>query len=253
MKYFKQYDTDSGFTQTEGDYYIKSVTPGVGIVDDTHETKYNKDYENIILFYDVENESGTTKIYENSSLIGTNLVDVIVDHKKVEKSSLTKTYSFGTAGKHSIIWRFKDSSVIPRGAFCGCTDATHVIFSSKFESFDGGYTFLGCNKMGRKNPIIIPESVKSAGASTFLINSADHIYRTFILLPKTPPTNGSNAFSIKRPGQGPYTGQDTTIYVPWSEDGSILQAYKDAFNTFSYAGNYYKIYELTPDGKIPTN
>jgi hypothetical protein len=254
MKYLKIYDTEADFMELEGNEYITSLQTCVGLVDEDREVKFNKDYENIITFYDVTNESGTSRIYNESDLTGANLMEVIIDRVKVPKSQVTKNYTFGNPGNHSIIWRFKNSASIPRAAFSGCTDIYHIVFSSKFESFSGGYTFTSCPKMATKTPVIIPEKVKNMGTSTFLINSSNHIYRTFILLPKTPPKEGANSFAIKRPGQGPYTGQDTTLYVPWSEDGSILQAYEDTYNsTFSYAGNKFKIYELTRDGKIPDN
>lgn len=63
---------------------------------------------------------------------------------------------------------------------------------------------------------------------------------TFVIKATTPPTIGTNVFNG--------TSSALKIYVPYSSDHSILNAYKAATNWSTYAS---KMYELTADGNIP--
>ena len=64
---------------------------------------------------------------------------------------------------------------------------------------------------------------------------------TFIVRATTPPSLGGNTFAS--------TNSTFKIYVPYSADHSILNAYKAATNWSSRSS---QIYELTSDGNIPT-
>ena len=83
--------------------------------------------------------------------------------------------------------------------------------------------------------IIIPESVTSIGQYAF-INNAN--LATAILLPTNPPTLDGGNFS-----------NPSKIFVPYSADHSILNAY---LGTSGWSNLSNKIYELNPDGTIPT-
>ena len=65
--------------------------------------------------------------------------------------------------------------------------------------------------------------------------------KTIIFHSETPPTAGATPFGNCTSLEG--------IYVPYSADHSILDAYKTATNWSTYAA---KIFELDGNGNIPT-
>ena len=105
---------------------------------------------------------------------------------------------------------------------------------------DSGGTNGGCfGRCTRLTEVTIPATVTSIGQYAFGGCSA---LATVICLPTTPPTLvNSNAFTSNKSGR--------KIYVPYSADHSILDAYKAASNWSSYASY---IYELDENGNIPT-
>lgn len=84
--------------------------------------------------------------------------------------------------------------------------------------------------------VTIPASVTDIGGTAFYQNGNQ--FTTAVLLPTIPPTIGGSAF-----GANNYL----KIYVPYSSDHSILDAYKASWTALTS-----KIYELNPDGTIPT-
>ena len=220
MKYEKTYETNSGFTESEGDYYIKSVTPGVGLVVETMESKYNKDYESLILFYNVTAQTGECKIYEN--LNTTDFVEAFVDHKKVDAATImaSNTYTFSKGpGIHTIMYRYKNFTNLPGDAFSR-TPVMNVIFSDSVETISN-MAFRLCDYIAQNSPVVIPRHVKSIGTSAFMLNNGQTNYRTFVCLPETPPATGDRVFSYYA---GAWFKSATTIYVPYG----CLQRYKDA-------------------------
>ena len=85
----------------------------------------------------------------------------------------------------------------------------------------------------------IPSTVTRIGNSAFERCSK---LETVVVLAVSPPTF-SNAYVFN------LCPALTTIYVPYSSDHSILDAYKAATNWSAYAS---KIYELNEDGTVPT-
>ena len=83
--------------------------------------------------------------------------------------------------------------------------------------------------------IVIPSSVTTIRQYVFINNNA---LDTAVVLPTTPPTNDGGNFS-----------NPSKVYVPYSADHSILAAYQSANNWSAIAS---KLYELNPDGTIPT-
>ena len=73
-----------------------------------------------------------------------------------------------------------------------------------------------------EEPVIVPSTVTSIGTNAFTGYGHNELY----LLPKNPPTLATT--SIPKNG-------DMTIYVPYSADHSILNAYKTATNWSTYA------------------
>lgn len=84
--------------------------------------------------------------------------------------------------------------------------------------------------------VTIPASVTFIGTTAFYNNG--YQFTTAILLPTVPPTIENNTFMANN---------KLKIYVPYSSDGSILNAYKASWTALTS-----KIYELNPDGTIPT-
>lgn len=85
--------------------------------------------------------------------------------------------------------------------------------------------------------VTIPASVTTIGDTAFYFNGNQ--FTTAVLLPTTPPTADSSKIFV--------SNANLMIYVPYSSDHSILDAYKASWTALTS-----KIYELNPDGTIPT-
>lgn len=85
--------------------------------------------------------------------------------------------------------------------------------------------------------VTIPASVTSIGDTAFYNNGNQ--FTTAVLLPTTPPTCDSSKIFV--------SNANLKIYVPYSSDHSILDAYKASWTALTS-----KIYELNSDGTIPT-
>ena len=86
----------------------------------------------------------------------------------------------------------------------------------------GSSAFLGCRSL--QSIMTIPESVTSIGSSAFQTCT---LLNEFHMLRTTPPTLSTSVF--------PSLPADSVIYVPYSADHSILNAYQTATNWSSYA------------------
>jgi hypothetical protein len=152
---------------------------------------------------------------------------------RVDIVDLAKYLSITFAGTRSN--PFYDSSASSRGLYLNGTHLTNIVVPSTITGIKA-YVFY------RNNTIVsvdMPSSVTSIGASAFYNCSA---LATLILRAATPPTL-SNTDALSG------TNANLKIYVPYSADHSILDAYKGATNWSSYAS---KMYELDEDGNIPT-
>ena len=112
-------------------------------------------------------------------------------------------------------------TAISSNAFYYCSGLATITITNSVTSI-GSNAFSGCYNLAS---ITIPNSVTSIDSYAF-----NNCYRVFEyhLLPTTPPTlSNTNAFSGIQNG--------TIIYVPYSEDHSILEAYKSATNWATYA------------------
>lgn len=102
------------------------------------------------------------------------------------------------------------------------------------SSSDGGI-FHGCTNL---TEVKLPATLTSIGQYTF----KDCSNLSFITIEATtPPSLGANAFYG--------TNSTFKIYVPYSDDHSILAAYQAATNWSAYAS---QMYELDANGEIPT-
>ena len=207
----------------------------------TNQAKFNKEYDSMTVFYSAS--TPTVKIYFVNSM-ATNLVEVLVDREIVPVSSLTQQYNFQTTGRHYIMYRYKNLSSLPSKAFSGCTSIYHVIFSNSVESLNNGYTFNSCPLLGREKPIILPENLSTGGYSAFLINTDTNPVRKMICLRETPPVIQDRFFACYANGAFRYT--KSHVYVKYSEDHHILQAYQA-----DTQWQKYQLHELNPDGTLP--
>lgn len=84
----------------------------------------------------------------------------------------------------------------------------------------------GCG--GVTEPTTIPSTVTSTSSNTFLACG----YPEFHFLGTTPPTAGASTIFTK--------SDDLKIYVPYSVDHSVLNAYKTATNWSTFADYIYE-------------
>lgn len=134
----------------------------------------------------------------------------------VMPSTCTMTSGSGIAGQHLKRIIVKEGAQLQEVSSTFAYNSDHIEYvdlPSSVEKINGGYTFAGFNCQSLK---------------------------TLIVRATTPPnltsTNGLNAGVV-------------TIYVPYSADHSVLNAYKAATNWSSMAG---QIYELDENGEIPS-
>ena len=105
-------------------------------------------------------------------------------------------------------------------AFYGCSNLTSITISNSVTTI-GSYAFEYCDSLTN---VVIPEGVTSIGNYAFgYCRSLKEIY----CKPTTPPTGSYSMFTNN--------ATDLKIYVPASDDDSIIKAYKVADGWDSYA------------------
>lgn len=176
--------------------------------------------------------NGTAKIGNSAFYQYTTLTSVTIPNSVTSIGN----YAFLMTGLTSVT--IPDSVItIGGGAFSTCSSLTSVTIGNSVTSLDVG-VFQSCNKI---TTITIPDSVTSIGSLSLAGTGS---MESVIVLATTPPTIGSNVFQNSKISGG--TGY---IYVPYSADHSILNAYKTASNWSTYAN---QILELDSNGNIPT-
>ena len=119
------------------------------------------------------------------------------------------------------------------GCFQQCRSLVSVVIPSTVTELGLG-TFNSCVSL---ESVEVPAAVTNMGNYTFYnCTSLQYV----IMRPTTPPTIGKI---------GVFGGTSHPIYVPYSSDHSILNAYKAATNWSGYAS---RIFELDENGNIPT-
>lgn len=111
------------------------------------------------------------------------------------------------------------------------------------------------NKLQSFKSITFPSTFESVSSDTlFLFISNNHIcdLRQIIFKNPTPP-DSSNGYIIQCPNTVPeIVNKELKIYVPYSEDDSVLNAYKTSY-VFSFPSNIKDcIISLNSDGTIPS-
>lgn len=123
---------------------------------------------------------------------------------------------------------------IPNYAFRYCCQLEEVTLPDTITTL-GTAAFYECLSLKH---LEFPSTITSVGLNCF--NSSASL-KTVIFHSETPPTAGTTPFGNCPSLEG--------IYVPYSEDHSILTAYKEATNWSTYAA---KIFELDENGNILT-
>jgi len=145
---------------------------------------------------------------------------------------------------YSLKYLILPKNITPTGSICsGCYSLTGISIPNGATSFVrdfynsfnlssilipentttiAEYTFYNCSNL---TSMIIPSKVSGIGSYAF--NSCSGISE-YHLYPTTPPQlSATNAFSTR--------ASDCIIYVPYSENHSILEAYKTATNWSAFA------------------
>ena len=110
---------------------------------------------------------------------------------------------------------------ISKTSFSNCYNLRNIIIPDRVTSI-GSDAFGNCYAM---TSVTIPASVTSIGSDAFAYCGG---VREYHIKSETPPTLGNTGVFV---GMAP----DCVIYVPYSSDHSILNAYKSATNWSSFA------------------
>lgn len=122
----------------------------------------------------------------------------------------------------------KDVTVVGNNAFYLRTSLTSVTIPDSVTTI-GSAAFYLCQSL---TSITIPDSVTSIGSRVF---NGCHSLATVYCKRTTPPTGGGSMFDNN--------ASDRKIYVPASDDDSIINAYK-ATNYWSDYADYIEEYEF---------
>ena len=190
--------------------------------------------------YDAENEywiitfdGDVTRIGENA-FHSSNLTSVTIPDSVTEIgenafancSSLTAFYGKFASEDNSCL--IVDGVLNSFAIGCGATSYT---IPDSVTSI-GDYAFSDCESL---TSVTIPNSVTSIGDYAFsYCNSLKEVY----CKPTTPPAGGSNMFSSNASGR--------RIFVPASDDDSIINAYKAAQYWSGYESCIYELYTGEP-------
>lgn len=126
MEYEKLYNTVDEYNEAEGTGDVTSTTPGNCYIVENNVCKYNKDWDDIYLIYDVRDISQPTRLFTRESFFKTNLKRAVIDDKVIPISQLTQTWQFNETGKHKVIFSYSDKTAVYTNEYTGCGDLIYV-------------------------------------------------------------------------------------------------------------------------------
>lgn len=149
------------------------------------------------------------------------LLSIVIpsDLSSINTNAFNNCYSLSSVVLHNGI------SYIGNNAFSSCYTLSSIALSERNTSI-GQSQFSGCYSLAN---ITIPDSVTSIEVSAF--NNCYGVAE-YHLAPTTPPTLGTSAFNN--------IPADCVIYVPYSVDHSVLNAYKTASGWSTYASKMHE-------------
>lgn len=115
----------------------------------------------IIATFEVETAGDTINIMYSSKVPANIFTDIEVDGVKME--TMAKTYTFATAGEHTVKYTLIDGTTIPLSLFRSCPELKTVIIPSYVRTI-GNTVFRDCTSL---TSVTIPDSVTSLGNSMF--------------------------------------------------------------------------------------
>ena len=137
----------------------------------------------------------------------------------VTKAGFNQGGEFTGTGIEKAVFPTSGLTEIP-SVFNGCNMLRNFTIPSSITTI-GNESFKQCNSLSK---IVIPSSVTTIGNSVF--HSIGGLMEVH-MQPTTPPSLGTNVFWG--------TSSELVIYVPYSEDHSVLNDYQTASNWLSYA------------------
>lgn len=147
--------------------------------------------------------------------------------------SYAQTFTFAEIGMHLVKF---SCYPVPTYLFYNITGPKEVYWGNGSLSV-GAHCFRNCSGI---RTIVIPASVTTIENRGFYL--ANNI--TVMIVKATVPPTAATSTSVS------YMSGIQKIYVPYSSDHSILNAYKAKQYWSSYAS---KMYELNQDGTVPTS
>lgn len=125
---------------------------------------------------------------------------------------------------------------VGRAVFQGSA-LVEIILENVVTIGSGSTTYAPMGTTSNLKKVVLGPNCTTIGAYCFNASGV----KTVVVKATTPPTVGTNIFNR-------VNLSNVKMYVPYSSDHSILDAYKNTTNLTNYASN---IYELNEDGTIP--
>ena len=162
----------------------------------------------------------------------------------INLTSIVQNAFYNCTSLATVTYAGSGTFTVGNEGFCYCPLTSFP--TEAISSVDAGYAF----HRHLMTYMEFSTSCTSVGSRAFISLLADGTPQTVIMRKTTPPTLGNDQVFHRDNGFGSfYINSGIKIYVPYSSDHSILDAYKAATNWSVYA-NY--IYELDENGDIPS-
>ena len=227
--------TSIGISAFNGCYSLTSITISDGVTSIGGNAFYNCYSLTSITIPDTVTSIGAGTFYNCFSLTsitipdGVTIINGSTFYSCFSLTSITIPDTVTSIGSSAFYTCYSLTSItIPDGvtsigssAFMNCFSLTSITIPDTVTSIADN-AFYGCYSL---TSITIPDGVTSIGSSAF---SSCYGMIEYHILPETPPTLSDTAAFSSIPS-------DCKIYVPYSADHSVLNAYKTETNWSTYA------------------